>query len=309
LRTVNFLQMAKVLITGGTGLIGIHLRRALQESGYEVAVLSRTNKIDDEFKTYLWDLDKNEIDKKAINSVDYIIHLAGVNIAEKRWTSKRKQLILDSRIKSGELILNNIDRDNSLLKAYITASGTGFYGAVTSDQIFSEGDSAASDFLGQVCEKWEQVADQFTEKGIRSVKIRTGVVISRQGGALKKILVPVKLGIASAIGSGNQYFPWIHIEDLCGIYIKAIEDTKMIGAYNAAAPEYVTNRQFTQTIARHLKKPFWFPNIPSFAIRILFGEMSQMLLYGSRVSSEKVLNSGFVFKYPKLQEALKQLIG
>ena len=301
--------MAKILITGGTGLIGIHLSRALQHRGYEVTILSRTSKNDDEFKTYFWDLDKNEIDKEVLNSVDYIIHLAGVNIVEKRWTSKRKQLILDSRIKSGELILNNIDQQNSQLKAYITASGTGYYGAITSEKIFSEDDSAANDFLGQVCEKWEQVADRFAENGIRSVKIRTGVVLSNQGGALKKILFPVKLGIGSAIGNGTQYFPWIHIDDLCGIYIKAIEDTKMIGAYNAAAPEHVTNRQFTRTIARHLKKPFWFPNIPSIAIRILFGEMSQILLNGSRVSSEKILYSGYIFKFPKLQDSLKQLLG
>lgn len=309
MRTVNALQMAKVLITGGTGLIGNHLRRALLDRGFEVAILSRTKKNDNNFLTYLWDLDENEIDREAINSVDYIIHLAGVNVGEKRWTAKRKQLILDSRIKSGNLILHNIDQQNSQLKAYITASGTGYYGTVTSEKIFSELDSAANDFLGQVCEKWEQVADRFAEKGIRSVKIRTGVVLSNQGGALSKMLVPVKLGIGSAIGNGNQYFPWIHMDDLCSIYIKAIEDSTMNGAYNAVSPEYFTNRQFTHEIAHQLKKPFWFPNIPSFAIRILFGKMSQILLNGSRVSAEKILNSGFIFKYPKLEDALKQLIG
>jgi len=301
--------MAKVLITGGTGLIGVQLRKTLLERGYEVAILSRSKKNDNDFHTYLWDLNENEIDREAINSVDYIIHLAGVNVGEKRWTSKRKQLILDSRIKSGELILNNIDQKNSQLKAYITASGTGYYGAITSEKIFSEDDSAANDFLGQVCEKWEQVADRFAEKGIRSVKIRTGVVLSNRGGALSKILVPVRLGIGSAIGSGNQYFPWIHIDDLCNIYIKAIEDPTLKGAYNAVSPEFITNGKFTQTIARYLKKPFWFPNIPSLAIRILFGKMSQILLNGSRVSAEKIQNSGFVFKYPKLQDALKNLIG
>jgi uncharacterized protein (TIGR01777 family) len=301
--------MAKVLITGGTGLIGFQLRRALLERGYEVAILSRSKKIKNDFLTYLWDLDENEIDRVAINSVDYIVHLAGVNVGEKRWTSKRKQLILDCRIKSGELILNNIDSGNSQLKAYITASGTGYYGAVTSEKIFTELDSAADDFLGQVCEKWEQVADKFAERGIRTVKIRTGVVLSNRGGALSKMLVPVKLGIGSAIGSGNQYFPWIHIDDLCGIYIKAIEDSSMEGAYNAVAPEFITNRKFTQIIAGHLKKPFWFPNIPSFAFQILFGKMSQILLNGSMISAEKIQNSGFVFRYPNLQEALKQLVG
>lgn len=301
--------MAKVLITGGTGLIGIQLRKSLQEKGYEVAVLSRTKKNEDEIQTYLWNLDKNTIDKEVLNSVDYIIHLAGVNVGEKRWTSKRKKLILDSRIKSGELMLNNLDQQNNQLKAYITASGTGYYGAITSEKIFSEQDSAADDFLGQVCEKWEQIADKFSERGFRSVKIRTAVVLSNRGGALSKMLIPVKLGIGSSIGSGNQYFPWIHIDDLCNIYIKAIEDATMNGAYNAVSPEFLTNRQFTHTIARHLKKPFWFPPIPSRAIRIIFGKMSQILLTGSRISAEKIQDSGFVFKYPKLQDALKQLIG
>jgi len=300
--------MAKVLITGGTGLIGNHLRKDLLDKGYEVSILSRTKKNDNKIQTFLWDLDKNEIDQEAVNSVDYIIHLAGVNVSEARWTSKRKQLILDSRIKSGELILDNLHPKNNQLKAFITASGTGYYGAITSEKIFSEVDSAASDFLGQVCEKWEQVSDKFTEKGIRSVKIRTGVVLSKQGGALEKILIPVKLGIGSAIGSGKQYFPWIHMDDLCNIYIKAIEDTSMSGAYNAVSPEFSTNKQFTKTIAGYLKKPFWFPNIPSFVIRILFGEMSQILLTGSRISANKILNSGFTFQYPKLQDALKQLI-
>jgi uncharacterized protein (TIGR01777 family) len=301
--------MAKVLITGGTGLIGIQLRKSLQEKGFEVAVLSRTKKNDDGIQTNLWDLDKNEIDKEVLNSVDYIIHLAGVNVGEKRWTSKRKKLILDSRIKSGELILNNLDQQNNQLKAYITASGTGYYGAITSEKIFSEEDSAADDFLGQVCEKWEAVADKFSERGFRSVKIRTAVVLSNRGGALSKMLIPVKLGIGSAIGSGNQYFPWIHIDDLCNIYIKAIEDATMNGAFNAVSPEFLTNKQFTQTIARHLKKPFWFPPIPSMAIRIIFGKMSQILLTGSRISAEKIQDSGFVFQYPKLQDALKQLNG
>lgn len=301
--------MAKVLITGGTGLIGNHLRKTLLDKGYEVAVLSRTKKSSGGIQTFLWDLDKNEIDREAVNSVDYIVHLAGVNVSESRWTEKRKQLILDSRIKSTELILNNLDEQNDLLKAFISASGTGYYGAVTSEQIFTELDSAATDFLGQVCEKWEAVADRFAGIGIRTVKIRTGVVLSKRGGALEKMLVPIKLGIGSAIGNGNQYFPWIHIDDLCQIYIKAIEDNTMKGAYNAVAPEYITNKQFTHTIARHLRKPFWFPNIPSFAIRILFGKMSQILLTGSRISAEKILNSGFVFNYPKLQDALKQLMG
>jgi uncharacterized protein (TIGR01777 family) len=301
--------MEKVLITGGTGLIGIQLRNVLLERGYEVAVLSRTKRNESGVLTYLWNPDKNEIDKEAINSADYIIHLAGVNIGEKRWTANRKQLILESRIKSGELILNNLDQDNNRLKAYITASGIGYYGAITTENIFTETDEPAADFLGQVCEKWEHITEGFDKKGVRTVKIRTGVVLSASGGALAKMLVPIKLGIGSALGSGKQYFPWIHIDDLCRIYLKAIGDDTMKGAYNAVSPESLTNEQFTRSIARYLNKPFWFPPVPSFILQIMFGEMSKILLTGSRVSADKIQAEGFIFKFPKLRDALKHLIG
>jgi uncharacterized protein (TIGR01777 family) len=299
--------MAKVLITGGTGLVGTHLSRKLQGMGYEVAILSRTKRNENRLHTYIWDYNKNEIDKDSINTSDYIIHLAGVNLGERRWTSKRKQLIFDSRIKSAELIYNNIDKENNKLSAFITASAIGYYGAITSDKVLSETEPPADDFLGQTCKKWEQVADRFTDIGIRAVKIRTGVVLAKQGGALTKILIPIKWGIGSVIGDGNQYFPWIHIDDLCSIYIKAIGDTKMIGAFNAVAPEHKTNKQFMETIARNLDKPFWFPKIPAIAIKVILGKMSEMILSGSRISSDKIKNSGFVFRYPTLESAMKQL--
>jgi uncharacterized protein (TIGR01777 family) len=299
--------MAKVLITGGTGLVGTHLSRKLQGMGYEVAILSRTKRNENKLHTYIWDYNKNEIDKDAINTSDYIIHLAGVNLGERRWTSKRKQLIFDSRIKSAELIYNNIDKENNKLRAFITASAIGYYGAITSDKVLSETEPPADDFLGQTCKKWEQVANRFTDIGIRTVKIRTGVVLAKQGGVLPKIIIPIKLGIGSVIGDGNQYFPWIHIDDLCSIYIKAIEDTQMVGSFNAVAPEHKTNKQFIETIAHNLNKPFWFPKIPAIAIKVILGKMSEMILTGSRISSDKIKNSGFVFRYPNLESALEQL--
>jgi len=299
--------MAKVLITGGTGLVGTHLGIKLQELGYEIAILSRNKRNENKIQTYFWNYNKNEIDKDAINTSDYIIHLAGENLGERRWTSKRKQLVFDSRIKSAELIYNNIDKGNNRLRAFITASAIGYYGAITSDKIFSETEPPSDDFLGQTCKKWEQVADRFTDIGIRTVKIRTGVVLAKQGGVLSKIIIPIKLGIGSAIGDGNQYFPWIHIDDLCSIYIKAIEDTQMIGAFNAVAPEHKTNKQFIETVARNLDRPLWFPKIPAIAIKVILGKMSEMILTGSRISSDKIKNSGFVFRYPNLESALKQL--
>jgi len=299
--------MTKILITGGTGLVGTALCFKLQALGFEVAILSRTKNEKFTLPTYYWDVAKNKIDISIINSVDCIIHLAGVNISEKRWSKNQKEQILDSRIKSAELIFNNIDIKNNQLKAFITASAVGFYGAITSNQIFDETAPAADDFLGQTCFKWEQVADKFAAIGIRTVKIRTGIVLTKKGGALAKIAKPIKLGFGAAIGNGSQYLPWIHIDDLTNIYYKAIETETMIGAYNAVAPEQLTNQEFSKKVALSLKKSIWLPNIPAIIFKLIFGEMAVILLNGSRISSVKIEALGFQFKYPKLDLALKDL--
>jgi len=299
--------MKKILITGGTGLVGTALCFKLQALGFEVAILSRTKNEKSTLPTYYWDVAKNKIDISIINSVDCIIHLAGVNISEKRWSKNQKEQILDSRIKSAELIFNNIDIKNNQLKAFITASAVGFYGAITSNQIFDETAPAADDFLGQTCFKWEQVADKFAAIGIRTVKIRTGIVLTKKGGALAKIAKPIKLGFGAAIGNGSQYLPWIHIDDLTNIYYKAIETETMIGAYNAVAPQQLTNQEFSKKVALSLKKSIWLPNIPAIIFKLTFGEMAVILLNGSRISSVKIEALGFQFKYPKLDLALKDL--
>ncbi len=300
--------MTRVLITGGTGLVGKHLCKRLQEKGYDVAILSRTGKQEAAIPTYTWDPDKKEIEKKAIETADCIIHLAGTNIGDKRWTDKRKHLIIDSRIKTGQLIFSKIKEQNKYLQTFISASAIGYYGTIISDNIFTETYPAANDFLGDTCRKWEQTADRFKELGIRTVKIRSGVVLTRQGGALSKMITPVKMGIGSAIGTGSQYLPWIHIDDLCNIYIKAIEDTRMNGAYNAVAPDHKTNKEFTRTLARVLKKPFWFPNLPAIIMKLMFGKMSGMLLRGSRISADKIKATGYKFLFPDLEIALTDLI-
>jgi uncharacterized protein len=300
--------MATILITGGTGLVGRFLCKKLKDKGYSVAILGRASQKNGETPTYSWDIDKNEIEKEAIESADYIIHLAGANIGDKRWTAKRKKIIIDSRVNTGRLIFDQIKTNKNRLKAFISASAIGYYGAITSDKIFSETDPPYGDFLGETCRQWEQLADNFEKLGIRTVKIRTGVVLTNQGGALAKIRMPINMGIGSAIGNGRQYMPWIHIDDLCGIYLKAIEDTEMSGAYNAIAPAHQTNRDFTKTLARILNKPFWFPNIPGIVMKIMLGEMSAILLKGSRVSSEKIIHAGYQFKFPDLESALVDLL-
>jgi len=300
--------MTKVLIAGGTGLVGKHFSKKLIEKGYDIAILSRTTKNENTLPTYHWNLEKNEIEKEAIQWADFIINLAGENIGEKRWTEKRKQQIIDSRVKAGELLFNTTKEQNKKLKAYISASAIGYYGAATSTKIFTETDNSATDFLGKTCDKWEKVTDKFTTLGIRTVKIRTGVVLTKEGGALSKMITPIKIWMGSALGTGKQYLPWIHINDLCGIYIKAIEDLKMEGAYNAVAPEHVTNNKFYKTIAFVLKKPLWLPHIPSFIMKLIFGEMSKMLLTGSSVSSAKIKAAGYNFQFATLKNALVDLL-
>jgi hypothetical protein len=299
--------METIIVTGGTGLIGSHLCKKLKEKGYNVALLSRNSKSDNDIPVYSWDLDKNMIDPEAISTADYIIHLAGAGIGDKRWTKKRRELISESRIKTCELLFKKVQESGTKLKAFISASGIGYYGAETSDKIFTETDHPASDFIGEVCRQWEQSADRFKETGIRTVKIRTGIVLTRTGGALGRMSTAVKMGIGSALGNGRQYIPWIHIEDLCNIYMKAIGDTSITDVYNGVAPEHITNREFIRTLARVLNKPFLFPAVPSFAMKLLFGKMAGIILNGSRVSADKIISAGYHFEFPDLENALKNL--
>jgi len=300
--------MATVLIAGGSGLVGKHLSKQLKEKGYDVIILSRVRKQDTATPSYIWNFNTNEIEKEAIDKSDYIIHLAGANIGAKRWTKSRKEEIINSRTKTTKLIFDSIRKQNINIKAYIAASAIGYYGTITTEKIFKESDIPANDFLGNVCMKWEEKTDTFKEIGIRTVIIRTGVVLSKEKGALSKMITPVKIGVGSAIGTGKQYLPWIHIGDLCDIYIKAIEDQTMEGSYNAVAPDFKTNKDFTKILASVLNKPFWFPNIPAFTMKMIFGEMSSILLKGSRVSSDLIISKGYHFTFPNLKNALMDLL-
>ena len=300
--------MKNVLISGGTGLIGNYLSKKLLEKGYKVSHLSRSNSNNSIFKTYTWDYHSNYIDSEAIRNTDYIIHLAGAGVVEKKWTPKQKQAIIDSRVKTADLLFSEVKKQNKSIKAFITASGVGYYGAINSEEIATEEDENYNDFLGKVCLLWENSAEPFKELGIRTVALRTGMVLSKNGGALSKLLPSFKWGLGSAIGTGNQYVAWIHIDDLCEMYIKAIEDENFEGAYNAVAPKHVSNFEFSKTIANVIKKPFWFPKIPGFILKLSLGERAAILLKGMRVSSKKIVDSGFTFKFPTLNQALTDLL-
>ncbi|MGB1004708.1 MAG: TIGR01777 family oxidoreductase [Salibacteraceae bacterium] len=300
--------MATVLVTGGTGLVGRHLCKHLKNAGYDVAILSQVRYNKSEFPVYYWNWKEKEIDEVALRNSDFIIHLAGANIAGQRWTPERKKLVIDSRVKSSEFLHQKIKELNLSPTAFISASAVGYYGMVTSNNIFKESDSPSTDFLGETCKKWEQAASNVYDPRIRVALIRTGIVLTKNDGALAKMLQPVKLGAASALGSGKQYMPWIHVDDLCEIYLKAIQDPKMFGAYNASAPEHHTNSTFTKAIAKPLGRKMWLPNVPSFVLKLMLGEMANMLLFGSRVSSKKLVDRGFKFKFASLEKALDDLM-
>lgn len=296
--------MEKVLITGGDGLVGRHLTNKLLANGYEVAVLSRAQKQSKEISYYTWSVEQQTIDPRALENVTYIIHLAGAGIADKNWTKQRKREIISSRVDSAKLLYDQLP-ENHHVKAIISASGAGYYGAVTSDQIFTEEDESANDFLGDVCVQWEAAIDTFEKKNIRTVKLRTGLVLASSGGGLEKMVKPFKLGAGAAIGSGKQYLPWIHIDDLCEMYLFALQNDTVKGAYNAVAPNHITNREFSHALAKTLGKKLWMPNVPAVLLKLYLGEMANLLLEGSRVSSQKIQDQGFKFHYTEIEKALE----
>ena len=295
--------MKKVLITGGSGLIGKRLSFLLASRGYEVRILSRSNSLKNNYKTFLWNVTEQYINDSAFEGLNHIIHLAGAGIADKRWTEKRKKEIIDSRVVSTNLLYNTVKRLEIPLNSFISASATGFYGSITSETIFKEIDKPAKDFLGKVCSLWERSIFQFNEMKIRTVALRTGIVLSKDGGALKKMKTPV----ITALGNGKQYMPWIHIDDLCELYIKAIEDEQFKGAFNAVSSEHISNLSFSKKISKIFNHPFLAIGAPNFILQIVFGEMSTIILNGSRISANKIKQAGFKFKFENLEKALKNL--
>ena len=295
--------MEKVLITGGSGLIGRRLSFLLKSRGYEVRILSRSNNPKKSYKTFLWNISEKTINDSAFEGLNHIIHLAGSGIADKRWSEKRKKEIIASRVASTNLLYNTVKRLKTPLNSFISASATGYYGAITSETIFEEKDKPAKDFLGKVCSLWEDSIFQFNEIKIRTVALRTGIVLSKDGGALKKMKTP----IITSLGNGKQYMPWIHIDDLCELYIKAIEDEQFKGAFNAVSSEHISNLSFSKKVSKIFNHPFLAVGTPSFILQIVFGEMSTIILNGSRISANKIKQAGFKFKFENLEKALKNL--
>lgn len=297
-----------ILLTGATGMLGKDLIAELLKKGYQVSVLSRKPQQLDGVKFFLWDVEKQEIDAACLEGVDSIIHLAGENIAKEKWTDKRKKEIIDSRVLSARLLFKTISEQENQVKNFISAAAVGYYGN-GGEEILTEDSPAGNDFLSESCVQWEHAADQGKVLGIRVVKIRTGVVLAKQDGALPVMAQPIRFFLGAPLGSGKQWVPWIHYKDITQIFIHALEDKSMNEAYNACAPYPVTNKTLTKAIAKHIGRPVWPFSVPSKILKMILGEMSAVVLNSTNTSVQKLLSTGFVFKYTQLDEALSDIYG
>jgi uncharacterized protein (TIGR01777 family) len=298
--------MSQILITGGTGLVGSHLAKLLTKAGHTVSLLSRSSGRQ-EYKTFLWDPEKNVFPAEALDKTEVIVHLAGAGIADKRWTNKYRKIIISSRVDTANLIFENLKNKKHNVHSFVSASGIGYYGE-NGDAWIDELRPPADDFLGNTCKSWEKAAMQFETLGLRVAMLRTGIVLANESGALPPLKKSVNLFAGAPMGSGHQYMSWIHIDDLCRQYQFVIENKQTHGPYNAVAPGPVENAFFMKSLARILHKPLWPINIPSFVLRSILGEKAIVVLEGQRVTNEKIRLMGFSFKYVDVGEALSDLV-
>ena len=299
----------KVLVTGATGLIGTELVSLLLQNGISVNYLTTSkNKIVNElnYNGFYWSPEKGIIDENCLMEVDSIINLAGANIS-KRWTNSYKQEIIESRLLSSALLFKAIKNNPNQVKQIVSASGTSIY--PNSDTVIYDENSTQvnNSFLGIVVIKWEESTDKFASLGLKVCKLRTGIVLSSKGGALVEMLKTIKIGLGSSFGSGKQIQTWIHIHDIAALYYFAIKNN-LDGVYNAVSPNPVSNEELTFTIAKVLKKPLFMPSIPKFIMKLILGEMHELLFENRNLSAKKIIDKGFVFKYKTIDEALKNIL-
>ena len=299
----------KILITGATGLIGNAIIEQLKVLGWEVNFLTRSKQSIHNAKYgqgFLWDPQKGEIDEDCLTHVDAIINLAGTTIA-KRWTDSYKKKIIKSRTEALDVLHQALKSSPHTVQQLVSASAIGVYPSSKTKYYEESSNDVASNFLGETVAIWEQKADMFKELGMRVSKVRIGLVLDDEEGALPQMAKPIKYGVGAPFGKGDQWQSWIHIEDLAGIFVHILIE-ELEGVYNGVAPNPVTNKELTETIAKILNKPLILPNIPKVAMKLVLGEMHQLLFGSQRVSSMKIEQRGFNFKFPNLQPALEDLL-
>lgn len=300
--------MKRILVCGSTGLVGQALCKKLLSKGYQVLTLDRMggNQIPG-IDPYYWDIEEKRIDPEALWDLHAIVNLVGTNIGAKRWSPTQKQRIMDSRIQSTQFLLDSCFKYKSLPETFISASASGYYGTFNSEKVMEEGMEAGQDFLAKVCVAWEQHAKKFETLGTRVVMLRKGVILSREGGMYRKLAPLLKWHINPQLGTGQNYLPWVHIEDVVNAYLLAIENPAMHGPYNLAAPESPRMQNFCQGLALALNKKPYTPPVPEALVKLVFGEMARILLEGSQVSPKRIRKAGLEFKYPNVKKALLDL--
>jgi len=299
--------MASILLAGGTGLIGSRLSRLLQQQGHKVSLLSRRASHSGPVPVYEWDPDRGVIDHEAVRRADVVINLAGAGIADARWTDARKREIIDSRVNSARLLLDSFRHTGHTPQCYLSSAAIGYYGD-RRDTILGENAAPGRGFLAESCVEWEKAVQEIASAGIRAVAFRIGIVLSTQGGALEKMLMPARLGAGTYFGDGSQWYSWIHIDDVCRLFLHAIEHPDMVGTYNAVAPNPTPNKAFAAALMQAMNRPQILIPAPAFALRFAMGEMADVVLNSSRVSSKKTEQTGFRFDFPELEPAILDLL-
>lgn len=295
-----------ILIGGGTGLVGTRIVELIDSSKYDIRILTRSPKPNkDNVSYYKWDIKNHEIDPASLNGVDYIINLTGAGVADKKWTDSRKKILIDSRVNSNLMLKKGLERHTHRLKAFICASAVGYYGS-RGEEVLTEESNPGQGFLAECCQKWEDSADELSSFTDRLVKLRIGIVLSTKGGALPKMLMTKSLGIYSYFGNGKQYYPWIHIDDVARMFIAAIKQ-QYSGVYNAVSPEPLTNKIFTQKLKNILGGWLVAP-APALVMKIVLGEMSEVVLGSNRVLPKKLRSENFEYKFPDLKSAIQALV-
>jgi hypothetical protein len=299
----------KVLITGATGLIGSQIVSLCQQENIAVNYLTTSKeKLEnqDYYKGFYWNPEEGKIDESCFEGVTKIIHLVGASVA-KRWTKKQKEIILSSRLATTQLLIDTLKGIEHNIEHVISASAIGIYPSDFQKLYHEDQHPIADNFLGEVVEKWEAAVDGFEQLGIDVAKIRIGLVLSKNGGALEKIAKPVRYGVGAPLGSGKQWQSWIHIEDLASIFL-FVAKNRLEGVYNGVAPNPVTNQELTSQIAKVLNKPLWLPNVPEFALKLALGEMATIVLGSQLVSNNKIDSQRFLYKFTHIKPALEDLL-
>ncbi|MEM9835295.1 MAG: TIGR01777 family oxidoreductase [Bacteroidota bacterium] len=298
--------MATILIGGGSGFVGGFLSQALAEQGHEVLHLSRKARPDAPYKTYRWDVATGTIDEAAVTRADYIFNLAGAGIADQRWTPKRKQLIISSRTESTRLIAKTLQQTGHRPKQYLSASAIGFYGD-RGEEAVDENSPAGTGFLAESTQAWEESVESIKALGIPTFINRTGIVLHPSGGAMEKMVLPLNFFTSTYFGDGQQWYSWIHMDDIVGIFCYAMEH-QLTGVYNGVAPHPVRNKTLAAELPKAKGRFAAVLPAPAFTLKTVFGEMSATILGSSKVSAAKIIDAGYTFKFPTLPAALKDLL-